>query len=272
MSREPTYAIRNGKMDRGKAVPLRIRPLFSWKGITVPGTPFRIPGFTLFRHHLQILTRFLQLMKILLFAVLVAGVGNADDCLAQIIFLLFAVLLLMIVLRVARPYHTRLEMAISLSEEVSDITFFALAALLLLGPTSDEDFRDKIGIGMLCVQCSSFAAVLGNRLVLNCRSLRLMYQRRQARKVAKLTRLFRRYLSKNAYFLQRKFFDRWMVNVLKRGLYYRTPRREELPVKYYVHCQIHQFKASLLWLHTESHLIWTDLRHKTTSESLLFKK
>ena len=259
-------------MDRGNVVPLRIRPLFSWKGVTVPGTTFRIPGFSLFRHHLQILTRFLQLMKILLFGVLVAGIGNADDCLAQIIFLLFAVLLLMIVLRVARPYHTRLEMAISLSEEVSDITFFALAALLLLGPTSDEDFRDQIGIGMLCVQCSSFVAVMCNRLVLGLGTFRLMYQRRQARKVAKLTRLFRRYLSKNAYFIQRKYFDRWMVKVLKRGLYYRVPRREELPVKYYVHREIDQFKASLLWLHTEIRLIWTDFRNKTASEAVRFQK
>lgn len=252
-------------MDRGKFIPLRVRPLLSVRPWRLPWTRIQVPGLSLYRHHIQIWTRFLQLMKIVFLGALVAGVGSGRDSLAQIVILFFAALGLMITLRLARPYPSRMEMAISLTEEAADVIFVAMALLLLVGPQENESFRDHIGIGMITVECCSFLAITSDRLILSLNGFSLMRQRRRNRKETKLTRLFFRYLSKNAYFLQRKYFDRWMIKALKKGLYGRPARRTELPISYLIEQEMNKIKKGFSWWFMEIYLVWHDLCMKFRS-------
>lgn len=248
-------------MDRGKFVPLRRQPLLFMNRWRLFGTQMTFPGFVIYRDQIQILTRFLQLSKIACLGAMVAIIGQGKDSLIQIIVLIVLCLFLLTLLRISRPYPNRIQMAVHLTEEASDVLFLSLIVLLLLGPGNDG-FRTKIGIGMISVELSSFLAIIGDRLILSFNGFSVIHQRRRNRKPVKLTFLFHRYLSKNAYFLQRKVFDRWMVKALKRGLYWRQPHRTELPVSYFLRQEIEKVHESLKeWL-KEVYLVWMDFRSK----------
>lgn len=260
--REPTYKVKTGGLDRGKFIPLRVPPVIEITPKRVPFTNYWTTSVRVFQHQIQLLTRLLALLKIVVLGCLVAGVGTGRNSIPQIVVLFVMCLLLFLTLRIAQPYRTRYNMAIALLEDVSDVAFLALAMLMLLGPSHSENFRKRIGIGMICTELTSFLAIVLDRLMLALVGFVQTWKRFRSRKPTRVSLVFQKYLRYNVYGLERKYFDLWMVRALKRGLYNRVVLREEFPVSYVFSQYIARCKDSLLWLRTEAESVLLDFNHK----------
>ncbi|CAD7694728.1 unnamed protein product, partial [Ostreobium quekettii] len=219
---------KTGKVDRGKLIPIKGRPLFmipQFKRLhtSKPGGPY-----VLYRYQLQILTRPLDYMKIVLLGCLVGGV-DSDNSMAQVIALFCISLLALLLTRLSRPFPSRLDMAVTLLAEAADVVTFALGIVLLAGPNEDRDFRLRIGTAMLCVEGVALLTTLVEHLIIGfgiCGWLRGKHREKKT-KPSKFVAVVEKVMMQNTRRLERKYFERWMVKVLRRGLHNRPLRGEE---------------------------------------------
>eukprot|EP00210_Caulerpa_lentillifera_P002770 g2647.t1 len=260
--REPTYKVKTNGLDRGKFIPLKVPPVINVKSWRIPMTDYWTPSMQVYPYQVQLLTRLLRLLKIIVLGCIIAGVGSGRDSLIQIIVLFILCLFLFLTLRIAQPYRNRYRMALALSEDVSDVTFLTLAMLLILGPHENKTFRTRLGIGMLLCQLTSFLAIVLDRLVVALIGFGSAWKRARARRPTKVEKVFREYMRKNLYCWERKYFDIWMIKALKKGLYNRVVRREEFPLSYVRSWYIERFKKSVSWLRNEVNLVRIDFNNK----------
>eukprot|EP00210_Caulerpa_lentillifera_P004896 g4672.t1 len=261
--REPTYIVKDAVLDRGKFIPLKVPPVFEIKPRRILMTRnWRTPLVRIYQHQIQLMTKVLGLVKIVVLGCFVAGVGSGRDSLVQIVILLTLCVVLFLTLRIAQPYRTRYNMAIALLEDISDVAFLAFAMLLVLGPSENETYRKRIGIGMISAELMSLLALLLDRLSLALVGFTLIWRSFRSRKPSQVRLVFQQYLKKNRYYYERKYLDAWMVKALKRGLYNRVVLREELPVSFVVTQYIRQWRDSVHWCKQELQLVLLDFKQK----------
>lgn len=240
---------RTGMIDRGAITPVKRKYMFKIPALRVPFTSCTIlPSKKIYRFQLQILTRLLDFTKIILLACLVSGLGNAEDNLGQILALFVGSTLNLIVIRVARPFPTRLDMTVTMLAEGADVATFFLGIILLAGPNDDKDFRLKVGRGMLLAEGAAFLSLVLERMLMALLGLGVACTMFKKQKVPKMAEVVLEVMGHYESFLEKKYFDRWMVKALKRGLHNRPVHREELPVWFYLRTTVFDAFLSFSWL------------------------
>lgn len=214
---------------------MKRRPLFKIPALKLPFTNLIIlPSKKIYRFQLQILTRLLDFTKIILLACLIEAVGDGEDSMNQVLALFVVSAINLVVVRIARPFPTRLDMTITVLAEGADVVTFFLGIILLLGPNHDRDFRIKVGKGMLYAEGGAFLSMIIERLCMGAMGLTVACSIFQKEKIPKMADIVFKAMEHSDGYLAKKYGDRWMVKALKRGLHNRPLRREELPVWYYL--------------------------------------
>lgn len=230
-------------------MPVKRKHLFLIPALRVPFTSCVIlPSKKIYRFQLQILTRLLDFTKIILLACLVSGLSNSEDNMGQILALFVGSTLNLIVIRVARPFPTRLDMTVTMLAEGADVVTFFLGIILLIGPNNDSEFRLNVGRGMICAEGAAFLSMVLERLLMASLGLGMACTILKGQKVPKMAEVVLAAMGHYDRFLERKYFDRWMVKVLKRGLHNRPVRREELPVWFYLQVTVLDAFFGFSWI------------------------
>lgn len=237
-----------GKLDRGQLIPVKRRPLFQIPALKLPFTNLVIlPSKKIYRFQLQILTRLLDFTKVILLACLIEAVDEGKESMNQILALFVVSAINLVVVRIARPFPSRLDMTVTLLAEGADVVTFFLGIILLLGPNHDREFRIKVGKGMLYAEGGAFLSMVLERLCLGAAGLVAASSILKKEEMPKMADIVIKAMEHSDGYLARKYGDRWMVKALKRGLHNRPLKREELPVWYYLKMTIVKPILSFSW-------------------------
>lgn len=162
-------------------------------------------------------------MKLIIFAIIIGAEDN-DESLSQLVILLILSSGFVVFFRVSRPYLTRYELALAILAEVADIVTFILGVCLILGPELDRGYRRNLGLGMLWIEGIAFGLILLERFLVIALFLgEQVLEQLRKRSVKKpepanLMNALWKVLAKHPGYLKRKFFHRWMVLTLGKGL------------------------------------------------------
>lgn len=142
------YNPETGKIDRGKIIKLRDMPVFKIPNIKLPFSERIIKIPNVHRFHLQILAKILDFIRLILVGCVISGVGSEEDNLYELISLLVITVLIIVIFRVSKPFHTRMDMGIMWLAESVDLITYSCAIAILRRTDSDEltdDFLLNIG-------------------------------------------------------------------------------------------------------------------------------
>lgn len=114
------------------------------------------------RFHIQLFFRVLDLLRLLVMGCLVGSIDNTRDNGGQVIALLVISCLMLALMRLTRPFLSRVDMAVGMLSEAADIFVFTLLLVVLWGsPRSDRHpFFEKLGVAMMVVQCVALAVMV----------------------------------------------------------------------------------------------------------------
>lgn len=188
-----------------------------------------------FVHHLQVSGRVLELLKLILMALIVGG-DDGDESLTQLIVLLSLSTFYLGILRVFRPNITRWDLAFVMVDEITDVATFALAIVILRDNDSadDADFREGMGIALLCLKGISFFGEFVDNInqifevlaFLKAAALKMLKPTPKMYKVVLMA------VRNDKAYLERKYLDRWMAKTINKGLKNRELAREEKRLRY----------------------------------------
>lgn len=157
----------------------------------------------------------------------------------------------------SKPYLKRYEMAYMWISESADIITFSCAVAILRYDESEltSSYLDKVGTCMIIVQSISLSIhvldsfIFGVDLIFNAKDTYNFYRTPKFVRIVKMAvdKEFR----KSEIKLQKKYFDKWMVIALKKGLNGRKVSRIELPWRYVVKCFFVEHLNNLKWFINE---------------------
>lgn len=251
-----------GRVDRGELVYLRERPLIVIPAFGKKDSPFYTPKKRIYRYHIQMLTKVLDISKTILVGCIVAGVGNTDDNASSIVALIALSLILILLLRIAKPFPSRWDMFLLLLAELADLIVYTCALFLVLGPDTSEDTEQNIGMALLL---SEAFALLGTIIEYSLISVGLSigtYEGWKERSRNKFFKLVHEVLLMDERYLQKKYADKWMVRTLFRGLNGRIPARHELPWRIGMKRSLCCGWRVVDWYLKEFKLLWEDAKPK----------
>ena len=247
-----------GRVNRGELVILRERPLLIVPYLTVENKRLRVRSKKVYRYHLQLTTKLLDIMKTILVGCIVAGVGDTDDNISSIVALIALSLILILLLRIAKPFPSRLDMLMLLLAEVADLIVYTCALFLIIGPDTDEDTDQEIGMALLLSEAFALLALIMEYTILSLGLTMEGYDEWKSSHQHKFFDLVHKLMMQNEYYLAKKYSDRWLVRTFSRGLYGRVPDRHELHWKVAVKVYLLYGWNGLRWFVQESVNIWND--------------
>eukprot|EP00210_Caulerpa_lentillifera_P008309 g7929.t1 len=251
-----------GRVDRGTLVVIQERPLLCTPSLGKRGSYCFIPRTKIYRYHLQILAKLVDMSKTILVGCIVAGVGNSNDNLWSIVALVFLSFTLLFLFRLAKPFPSRVDMLVLLITELADLIVYLFAVFLLIGPDVGKDTYDKISVTLIVSESFSMISMMFEYALFSIGLGMIGWEEWQKRREDKFFNLVYQIMMDDGRYLSRKYFDRWMVIVFKRGLNGRELRRHELPWKYVFHQFLAQTKRNCLWLYHEANEIVIDAKAK----------
>ncbi|KAK9809018.1 hypothetical protein WJX72_007977 [[Myrmecia] bisecta] len=218
-----TYAVDpvTGALNRGQLVPVPGKAIIS------------IGRLRVHRHQLQAYANLFEALKVISLALLTNGISSSpNNNLAQVVAMLAIVTVYLLYLRFFKPIERRTELAIQIVSEVMSMFVFACGIVLIAKGHVSPRFRLNLGIAMLVAQAIAFLAYL-------LHILRLVWENVSGNVIpnlkflprspaAKFAAVVRQVMQKDEHILARKYSDRWMIKVLKIGLFKRRPFRTEL--------------------------------------------
>ena len=261
-----------GRVDRGKLVVLSERPLWTVPVPKFENNRLRLGSSRVYRYHLQLMSKLLDMITIILVGCIVAGVGNTDDNISSIVTLIALSLILLLLLRTANPFMSRFNMLVLLLSHTADLIVYTCALFLIVGPDTDEDTNQVIGLVMLLSEALVLLVQMLEYATLGLGLAFEKYDEWKSKKQHKFFDVVQKLMIQNEYYLERKYADRWMVRTLSRGLHGRVPDRHELhwreAAKIY---RLHGWSC-LRWFLQECVNIWNDgierYRRSTGGEQL----
>ena len=251
-----------GRVDRGELVILRERPLLIVPHLTFENNRLRVRSKKIYRYHLQLTTKLLDIMKTILVGCIVAGVGDTDDNISSIVALIALSLILILLLRIAKPFPSRLDMLMLLLAEVADLIVYTCALFLIIGPDTDEDTDQEIGMALLLSEAFALLALIMEYSILSLGLTMEGYDEWKSRHQHKFFDLVHKLMMQNEHYLAKKYADRWLVRTFSRGLYGREPDRHELHWKVAVKVYLLYGWSGVRWFAQESVNIWNDAIEK----------
>eukprot|EP00210_Caulerpa_lentillifera_P004930 g4704.t1 len=223
---EETYSVdeHTGRVNRGFLVTVQEPPLVTL--CSSHRQPYRIQRF-----HFQLFFRVFDLLKLVLMGFLVGSIENTANNEGQVITLLVISCLMITLMRITKPFLTRLDMAVGMLCEAADV--FVLTLLLIIlstNPRTDRSRFEQIGVAMMVVQCVALAVmVLRHAVSTMSVSITCAYYIRNQNQKTQQIRLVSLIARCCPMYLERKYFDVWMVKTLHKGLNGRRVKASELP-------------------------------------------
>ena len=247
-----------GWVDRGKLVALEERPLWTLPLPKLENNRLRLRSTKVCRHHLQLMSKLLDVIKLILVGCIIAGVGNTVDNIASIIALIALSLTLTLLLRISNPFLSRFNMSMLLMSEVADLIVYACALVLILGPENDEDTDRGIGTVMLLSEALVLLVQMMEYAALGIGTGLAGYEKWKSSNQHKFIDLVHTLMMQNKHYLAKKYADRWMVRTFSRGLHGRVPDRHELRWREAVKIYLLYGWSGVCWFAQESVNIWND--------------
>lgn len=255
-----------GKVDRGELVGIKERPLISIPAIGKEGSLFYLPKKKIYRFHLQILAKMLDISKTILVGCIVAGVGNSDDNIGSIVALIGLSFTLLFLFRLAKPFPSRLDMLLLILTELADLIVYTCALFLLIGPDADQETYDNVAVALIFSEGFALVAMIIEYTLISIGLALLAWEAWDDRNKTKFFDLAYGLMKDDGRYLERKYLDLWMVKVLKRGLNGREPGRHELPWRHVLRMYMAQNWKALLWLYEETKQIVNDAKGKLRTQ------
>lgn len=113
------------------------------------------------RFHVQLSFRVIDLLKLVIMGCLGGSINNTENNEAQVIALLIISCFIITLMRIARPFLNRVDMAIGMFSEAADIfTFTMLLIILSTSPREDRRRFEQVGVAMMVVQCIVLAVMV----------------------------------------------------------------------------------------------------------------
>ena len=258
--RDVTYDVDPEKLtvDRGELVILKERPLMTVPVISTHDGRLRFGTVHIYRYHLQIMAKLLDISKTIFVGCIIAGVGGEEDNPASIVALIGASLVLILLFRIAKPFPSRVDMFMLLLAEVADLIVYTCALFLILGPGTDEDTTDEIGLALLISEAFALLATVLEYTILSVGFGMEWHDGYKENKQFRFFHLVHGLLMQNEKYLMKKYFDRWMVRTLYRGLHGRIPERHELPWRQGVKVSLNYAGEIVYGYLEESRNVWND--------------
>lgn len=254
-----------GVVDRGELVILKERPLLVLPAIGHIGYGIRFSAIRIYRYHIQMVAKLLDITKTILIGCIVAGVGNSEDNMSSILALISITLTLILLFRIAKPFPSRLDMLMLLLAEVADLIVYTCALFMVMGPATTEETNRNIGLALLFSEAFALLATVLEYAVLSLGLSMEAHEEWRNRKQRKFFNLVHKILMSNERYLERKYLDRWMVKTLLRGLYGRIPERHELTWQQALLRNLQYVWSLVVWFLDECTLIYEDGRKKITA-------
>jgi len=186
--------------------------------------------FRLYPFHFHLTMKMFDLVKLIVLACLVTGSGSDDAAKYILLCLLVLSLGMLLAVRLTKPYLNRWDMALGLFVESMDVLVYACLYSILYNDPDDLDRSERVGVIMLVAQSLALAfmvvryAFVTMYVTITC----VAYLKR--RSVTGFSKAVDEVLQQHfPVYLEHKYFDRWMVNVLHRGLHDRPVKLSELP-------------------------------------------
>jgi len=251
-----------GRVDRGTLVVIRERPLVAIPSIGRPHSLFYLPRIKIYRFHLQSVAKLLEISKTILVGCIVAGVGNSRDNVGSIVALAILSLTLLLLFRIGKPFPSRVDMFVLLITELADLIVYLCALYLLLGPDADQETYDNISVALIISQGFGLVSMVSEYALISLGMAMLAWEEWKTRFRMKFFDVVYKVMKEDGRYLQRKYFDLWMVKALGKGLYGREPRRHELPWRSVIRLFLAQRKKGVLWLYGEINVIVIEAKTK----------
>lgn len=251
-----------GRVDRGTLVVIRERPLAAIPSIGRPGSIFHLPRIKIYRFHLQSVAKLLDITKTILVGCIVAGVGNSRDNVGSIVALVILSLTLLLLFRIGKPFPSRVDMLVLLITELADLIVYSCALYLLLGPDADQETYDNISVALIISQGFGLVSMASEYVLISLGMVLIAWEEWKTRFRMKFFDVVHRVMIEDGRYLQRKYFDLWMVKVLGKGLYGRQLRRHELPWRSVLRLFLADGKEGFLWLYGEFNVIVIEAKTK----------
>eukprot|EP00210_Caulerpa_lentillifera_P002494 g2391.t1 len=210
LRRNPTFGItcEGQKIDRGTFTPVN------------PHLRYAIDRSQL-SHVFKVSGTLFQLIRIIFISCFILGAENpTSNSQTATLFTLSAVYL--ILLRIFRPYCSRLKLALAMVTEILDICTYIIVFYLINSDRSEEeDIRRNLGIAMLCFEGFGFVLIFvdqGVSILTTIKDAVVTIWKSQG-DPPKIVDVFQKAQLQNTRYLMLKYTRIWIAKTLGKGLY-----------------------------------------------------